>query len=385
MIALEEALALTCEHALAPASETLSLADAVGRRLTADVAARHSQPPMDVSVMDGYAARAQDIRTGAELNVVGESKAGQGFPGILGPGEAVRIFTGAPVPQGADRVVMQENATRVADTLRIDIADGPAFIRPEGRDFAHGDVLATAGTRLTPGHVTALSAAGHAEVDVRAPLRVGLLRGGDELRPAGTPLAPGQIADANGPGLTALLRSWGHTPVDLGIVPDDPDSIGKNVKAALGTVDVLVPIGGASVGDHDHMQAVMRELGAEPVFSKVAVKPGKPVWLSRLGNVRVLGLPGNPGSAWVCAHIFLVELLGEPLPTTTLPLGADLAAGGGRAEYLRATVRDGRLFPVASQDSGLTRTIARADALIPRAVGAETMTAGQNARAILID
>ena len=364
MISLKEALSLVAEHAVLVRAETVALVDAVGRVLAEDAVARFDQPPRAVSVMDGYAVRKADVAPGAELRVVGEAKAGTGFAGTVGPGEAARIFTGAVVPGGADRVVMQENVERLGDTARITEATGPDFVRARGSDFREGEVLVTARTRLRPGHVMALAAAGYAEVAVGAAVRVGILRGGDELVPAGGERGPDRIVDANGPGLMALLRSWGHAPVDLGIVRDDPEEIRARIEGALGEVDVLMPVGGASVGEHDHMQRVLADLGAEPVFSKVAVKPGKPVWLSRLGKARVLGLPGNPGSAWVCAHVFLAELLRDPRPVTTLPLGAALPEGGRRAEYLRAVVRNGQLYPVGTQDSGLTRTIAEADALV---------------------
>ena len=384
MISLEEALALVAEHAVPLRSDTVALVDAVGRTLSEDIAARFDQPPRAVSVMDGYAVRHADAAPDAALQVIGESKAGTGFAGSVGPGQTVRIFTGAPLPDGADRVVMQENIERAGDTARVMEATGPDFVRAQGSDFARGDVLGSRDTRIRPGHVMALSAAGHAAVPVRAALRIGILRGGDELVPAGRVRGPDQIVDANGPGLVALLRNWGHEAVDLGIVRDDPAAIRKAVEAALDSVDILLPVGGASVGDHDHMQAVLTSLGAKPVFSKVAVKPGKPVWLSRRGDARVLGLPGNPGSAWVCAHVFLAGLLGQPRAVATLPLGAAVAKGGRRAEYLRAVLRDGRLYPVGSQDSGLTRTIALADALILRRVGAEPEREGALVQALLV-
>lgn len=391
LISVDEAHRLLSKHALAPGTETVSVAGAHGRILAEPVIARVSRPPAAVSAMDGYAVRLEDVReAGARLKLIGEAPAGAPFPGRAGTGEAVRIFTGGSVPDGTDHIVIQE------DTIREDgfvvctkSYETPEYVRPAGMDFRQGDTLLRAGTRLEAGALALAASANHGTLPVRRKLRVGILANGNELKAPGSDLAPGEIVNSNPAGLAALVRDWGGEPVDLGIADDTMDAI-RNAIGAAPDIGIFLPVGGASVGDHDLMRPAFAAEGFEPVFAKVAVRPGKPAWFSKRGGQRVLGLPGNPASALVCAQLFLQLLLtGHPLPVLRARLAAALPANGLREQYMRAAMAisgDGVLTARAApdQDSSLIRPFIESAGLIRRLPGAPGMEAGQVVDCVMV-
>jgi molybdopterin molybdotransferase len=373
-------------------SEVVSVADALGRVLAADVSARVSQPWAAVSAMDGYAVRAADVAAiPARLRVVGAAPAGGAYDRLVGAGEAVRIFTGAPLPDGSDTIVIQE------DTEAESGPDGPVvrvlapaergrFVRPAGLDFAAGDTLLKAGRLLTSRDVGLAAAMNVPWLTVRRRPSVALLATGDEIVRPGEPLGPNQIVSANTIGLAALVRACGAIPRDLGIAGDDPGSLTALAAGARGA-DVLVTTGGASVGEHDLVRQVLGQSGLELGFWKIAMRPGKPLMFGRMDGVRVLGLPGNPVSAMVCGMLYLRPLLRAlcgleaDTPPMAAELGRDLPANDRRQDYLRATLvdRDGRTplaKPFDLQDSAMLRSLAMADALIVRAPHAPSAKAG---------
>ncbi len=382
MISVDEALGLIAEHKLTLGQEEIVLQEALGRTLAKDVSSRLTQPPADVSVMDGYALR--NAKLDEQYEIVGESRAGEPFTGEIGAGEAIRIFTGAYLPAGADRVIMQENVNRDGQGISLKDISGPNFIRARGLDFSKGDILIEKDTKIEPSHIMLMAAAGVSRLEVKSCPRIGILRGGDELVPPGTDPAEGQIMDANGPGLIALLQSWGVETIDLGIAKDDLDDILARIEPELDKLDIIIPIGGASVGDYDYMQSAFEALDFKPIFSKVAVKPGKPTWFSKKGKTYVLGLPGNPSSAWVCTHIFLPALIGKTLKTGVETAYIDIPAGGGREEYLRAIIRSDGAEILPKQDSGLIRPLARANALVRRRAGSDKVQSGDKLEVIYL-
>jgi molybdopterin molybdotransferase len=322
--------------------------------------------------MDGYAVRLADvIASGAILKIIGEAPAGTPFKGTVSSGEAVRIFTGGNVPSGADHIIIQEDTTHIHDHVTCNESyDTPAYIRAAGMDFKAGDTLVEAGTILGPAQLTIAASANIAELQAYRPLRVGLLANGNELKPPGSHLTPGQIPNANPIGLNALIRQWGGEPVDLGIAGDTLDAIAKHINAAE-DIDLFVPIGGASVGDHDLMRPAFAAAGFAPVFEKVSVKPGKPTWYSTHDTAAVLGLPGNPASAFVCAHLFLRPLLMQHAQPSfvTAQLAGHISANGPRETYLRAKAHidaTGTLTvtPAPNQDSSLISPFLTCNALI---------------------
>lgn len=382
--------------ALAPVGrESVDLERALGRILAAPVSARRTQPPFAVSAMDGWAIRQAD--GAGPLRVIGQSAAGQGFAGALGPGETVRIFTGAPVPAGADAIAIQEEANREGDLVTLTEAPVPGrYIRPAGLDFAEGDGLLPVGRRLTVRDIGLVAAADVPAVDVFRQPRIAVLATGDELVPAGQPRGPAQIVDAGRPALLAFIAAAGGLAIDLGIARDDAADIAARAERA-GEADLLVTLGGASVGDHDLIARVLAEGGASLDFWRIAMRPGKPLMFGRHGAVPLLGLPGNPVSALVCALLFLgpaiARLAGRPdapPPFVTVRLAAPLGANDKREDYIRAGLRPGAdgiplAQPAPLQDSSQLRTLARADALIQRPVLAPALPAGALVPALLLD
>ncbi len=387
MASVEQAQALLAEHGaarLAPA-ETLPLSAAAGRRLAEAVTSQVDQPPADVSAMDGYAVQFAAMAMGARLKIIGESRAGQPYAGAIARDEAVRIFTGAWIPDGCGHILIQEDARRDGDVVEVtDTQSAPANIRRRGRDFSAGAVLIPAGRDLTPGAIALAAAGNTASVSVRRRLRVGVLANGDELAPPGSNLRLGQIVNSIQPALLHLLERWGVEPVDLGCASDDEADVRRRIDA---DADVVVPIGGASVGDYDVVRSAFAASGFEPVFEKIAVKPGKPAWFSAKGETLALGLPGNPAAAMVTANLFLKPLLDAM--TGALVEGAAssahaaraLPATGAREEYLRAILTigaDGRamIAPAEDQDSSLINPFLSSNALIRRPVKAPAVPEG---------
>lgn len=371
-------------------AETLPLEDCAGRVLAEPVVARLTQPPFDAAAMDGYAIRWADRHQ--SWPVVGESAAGHGWAGEVKAGEAVRIFTGAPVPAGADVIVVQEEVARDGDMARL-VGEGPprvgAHIRPRGQDFADGDVLLADNLWLSAAHLGLAAAAGHGTLRVRRRPRVTLIATGDELVPPGQLPGPGQIVSSNPAMLGALLRQADAHVHDPGLIPDRREALAEALLAA--DADLIITIGGASVGDHDLVVPVLRHLGAELDFWKIALRPGKPLLAGRLNGTRVLGLPGNPVSAFVTALLFAVPLVARmagrahALPLETLPLATPLPANGARRDHLRARRTAKGVEPFARQDSALLSLLAAADLLIIRDAGAPAAAAGDPVTCIALD
>lgn len=391
MLSLADARALLLADLPAPTAESQPLDHCAGRTLAGSLVGARHQPPDAVSAMDGYAVRAADASVGAVLRVIGEAPAGTLFAGSIHVGEAVRIATGGVVPPGADAILIQEHAERDGDSIRV--AEKPTageFIRARGCDFAAGQQIASAGDALTPARIGLAAAANFASVPVAGRPRIAILPSGDELREPGDSLQPGQIVNSATYALEALVARWGGEPRRLPIVADDLPACEAALSDDGEPADVLVAIGGASVGDRDLFRPAAERLGATILFDKVAVQPGKPCWHARFPDGRLLlGLPGNPASAFVCAHLFLKPLIYALLgrdPTTAMhlisaSLECELAANGARETYLRGTVSacaDGRSTVRADprQDSSLLTPLASANALIRRAPLAATAAAG---------
>jgi molybdopterin molybdotransferase len=372
-------------------AEDVSLHEGNGRVLAEDLAARLTQPPFDASAMDGYALRAQDAGdVGSELTVIGESAAGHGFSGHVGAGQAVRIFTGSPVPDGADSILLQEDAEKL-DHGRIrttfPVTSG-RHIRPRGQDFAEGDVALSGGQLLDFSHLTLAAAMNHAQLPVFRRPRVAILATGDELVSPGSIPGPSQIIGSNTFGIAALARDNGAEVIDLGIVPDDRQSLFRAVERAQGNdVDVLVTLGGASVGDYDLVQSTLISAGMELDFWRIAMRPGKPLMVGKLGAMQVLGLPGNPISSLVCGLLFLEPLLchlGHRSPRArmaTARLRSALPANDKRQDYVRARLLaepSGIPFveSFGKQDSSMMRIFAQSDCLIVRPPHAPAVKAG---------
>ncbi len=372
MISVAEALERILSLVAFTEEETVPLHAAPGRVLARPLAALRTQPPFAASAMDGYAVRSGDATSGAVLTVVGEAQAGGCHDGVVGLGEAVRIFTGAPVPEGADRVVIQEDVARDGDRITLgDRLDEKTHIRPAGGDFHEGDEVPL--QRITPALVSLLAAMNHAEVPVRRRPVVALIATGDELVVPGESPGPNQIVSSNIYGVAALLEAHGALTRILPIARDTRESLEQSLELAEGA-DLIVTLGGASVGDHDLVAEVAGTRGLALDFYKVRMRPGKPLMAGRLGDAAMVGLPGNPVSAFVCAHLFLrpaidtaLGLPAGPLPRRALPLAHDLAANGNREHYMRAHLRDDGTVEVATrQDSSLLTVLAAADVLAVR-------------------
>ncbi len=381
LMPVAEALAKVLLHAPPLPVERIPLADAHGRTLAENLAALRTQPPADVSAMDGYAVRAADVaQAGIRLRVIGEVAAGHPSDGVVGSGEAARIFTGGVVPTGADTIVVQEDVSRDGDIVTINIAGKEGrHIRRAGIDFAEGTVLLAAGKTLTGRDLTLAAAMNHPALPVRRRPRIALLATGDELVMPGEMPGPGQIVYSNGYAVTTLAQGEGAEVVNLGIARDRVDEIVAAMhRAREHLVDVLVTTGGASVGEHDLVQTALAAEGASLSFWRVALRPGRPLMHGRLGAMHVLGLPGNPVSAFVCSVLFLAPLLRklsgradvEP-PLERARIGIDLPANDVRADYLRATLKPGLdqvpvATPFPAQDSSLMTPLAKADCLLIR-------------------
>lgn len=355
MISVEDAWALILSNQVQKQSEIVPIAQAIGRTLSADVTARVSRPSAAVSAMDGYAVRLNDVSApNTRLKVIGAAPAGHPFSGGVAAGQAVRIFTGGEMPDGADHVIIQENATTEGEFVHFaDTYTDIANVREAGRDFREGDVLLKSGHRIGAPELTLLAASNHADIPVTRKLKVGLLANGDELRPPGSTLERGQLINSNVYGLAPLIEEWGAEAIDLGIASDSLEAIREKL-AAQSDIDIFVPIGGASVGDHDHMKAAFDAEGFSSVFRKIAVRPGKPTWFSAREHQRVLGLPGNPASALVCAHLFLKPLIGgTDLRFLVARLQHELSQNGPREHYMRAHItlsENGQLEAKAARD-----------------------------------
>ena len=373
-------------------SETVPLAESFGRVLASDLRATRDQPPFPASAMDGYAVRSDEAKTGAELKVVGMSRAGERFRGSLGHGEAVRIFTGAPVPEGANAVLIQEDAERSGEKIRVKEPVTPGRnVRAAGLDFRTGEVKLLAGRILDPHAISLAASMGCADLSVRRRPRVAVLANGDELVPPGATPGPDQIVSSNGIGLLALVRAIGGEAIDLGIAADKREMIAAAVDRASGA-DILVVTGGASVGEHDLVQESLKTKGMSLDFWRIAMRPGKPLMVGRLGPTRVLGLPGNPVSTFVCAELFLRPLIRAMLGLPSSPdivtarLGAAMPANDSREDYVRARLArdaDGLMAtPFPLQDSSMLSTLAAADGLIIRAIRAPAAASGENVRVL---
>ena len=383
MLSVAEALArITSAFTPLPA-ETVSLADALGRTLAEDVVARVTQPPAAVSAMDGYAVRAADVAAAvagapARLAVIGAAPAGGAYNGTVGAGNAVRIFTGGTLPDGADAIVIQEDTERDGDVVLVQAAVAAGtYVRPAGLDFRTGEVGISAGRLLGARDIGLAAAMNHPWLRVHRRPRVAILATGDEVVLPGDPLGAHQIVSSNGFSLSAFVEACGGQPVHLGIARDDKAALTDLVAGARGT-DLLVSSGGVSVGDHDLVGQVFGEQGMDLDFWKIAMRPGKPLLFGRVGDTPVLGLPGNPVSALVCATLFLrpalAVMLGRPKADEaheTAILGTDLNANDRRQDYLRARLSidsAGRrcATPFPRQDSSMLATLAHADCLIVR-------------------
>src|SRR5271166_208320 len=397
MISVEQARERILANLHPTPAEIVALADAWGRVTAAPVIARLTQPPADVSAMDGYALHAPDGTPGAVLHVIGSAPAGHPFDGNVGPGQAVRLFTGSVVPQGADGILLQENATAIGTEVRVNepVTVG-RHIRRAGQDFTAGDPVVPAGRRLTARDIGLSAAANHPWLTVHRRPHVAILATGDEIAMPGEPIPPGGIVSSNSHALAALVRSAGGQPIVLPIAADTREAVAAVADAVHG-MDLLVTTGGASVGDHDLVIDGLRTRGLELDFWQIAMRPGKPLLFGTLGPVSVLGLPGNPVSALVCSILFLLPALSRlsglpaaPPPTVQAIAGTALRENDHRADHLRATVAIdslGRIvatpFPV--QDSAMLRRLALADALILRAPNAPALPEGSEVTVIRLD
>jgi len=378
--------------ALAPsiATEHVTLNAAANRWAAIDVMALRTQPAADLSAMDGYAIRFDDLP--GPIAVIGESAAGRPFAGKVDAGQAVRIFTGAALPEGADTVLIQEDARRDGDTITL-TGDGPAargaHVRERGRDFRQDERLIHAGDHLTPSRIALAAMAGHGTVPVHRPIRVAIAATGDELVPPGVPLADGQLPESNTALLVAMLANLPAEAIQMGILPDDRAILSSTFAQV--DADILVTTGGASVGDHDLVRPALEDIGAKPDFWRVAMRPGKPMMAARVRETVVLGLPGNPVSAFVTATLFLAPLVrhmsgaADPWPRTVKATLADaIGPTGARADHLRAHLKDGVATPLDQQDSSMLRALSHANCLIVRQANAPGAETGETVEVIRI-
>jgi molybdopterin molybdotransferase len=398
LLSVEDALATMLDGAEALEAETVPIQMASGRVLAAPLTALRTQPPFPASAMDGYAVRSADVASvPARLKVIGEAPAGAPFAGSIAAGEAVRIFTGAPVPEGADAILIQENA-RTFGAGFIEAQEtvvAGRHIRRAGLDFREGDVVLPRGRQLDPAALSLAAAANHASVAVVRKPRIAIIATGDELLPPGSTPLPGQIIASNSFGVAAIAAAAGGEPTDLGIAPDRKEAIAALIRRALeAEADVIVTLGGASVGDHDLVHEVLTGEGMKLDFWKVAMRPGKPLMFGRLGSTRVLGLPGNPVSSLVCAVLFLKPLVARLAGCADLSdihdavLGQAMPANDSRQDYVRARVERATnglvASPLATQDSSMLRLLADAEGLIIRAPNAPAAMVGDACRVLML-
>ena len=394
MIAFDEAVALVAGVALPLGHEMVALAEAHRRVLAAPVVAMVDSPPADVSTMDGYAVRDADLALlPAALTVAGESLPGRGFDGALPPQRCIRIFTGAEMPAGADRVIVQEVVRRDGGTAHVEQPLAASrYIRKAGSDFCAGEVVVEAGTLLAPGAMIAAAAADVGQVTVHRRPRVRLLTTGDELAdPGRARLVPGAIPDSLSCGIAALAEDYGGQVEQALRLADDLPTLEAAASEALKAADLVVVTGGASVGERDFARAMFGD-ALEPIFSGVAIKPGRPVWLGRARGALVLGLPGNPTSALVTARLFLAPLLcglsgrdpADALRWRTMPLGEELEAVEGRETFSRGIERHGAAHLVGNQDSGSQKMLALSELLVRRRPGSEPLPAGSMVEVLIL-
>ncbi|MEL6586580.1 MAG: gephyrin-like molybdotransferase Glp [Pseudomonadota bacterium] len=388
MITVAEALAQVLPLAPRPEVETVPLRQARGRVLAQAVSARLTQPPFAASAMDGYAVATAEVAPGDAFHVIGEAAAGHPYHGTLGPGQAVRIFTGGEVPPGGKRVIIQEDVQRDGDqiTLHGPLDTGP-HIRPAGGDFAQGTHV-SAPRSLDPAHIALLAAMGHSTLPVARRPEIALLMTGDELRAPDAIPGPGEIIGSNGYGLAALFEAQGAIARLLPIARDTPESLDLALDLAQGA-DVLVTIGGASVGDHDLVATTLRKAGAKMAFHGIRMRPGKPLMAGRLKDMSVIGLPGNPVSSFVCSILFVLPMirralgLSTEMPELRLRLTNDLGPNGPRQHYMRAKMDgDGGVLVADNQDSSLLSVLARSDALVIRPPKDAAKAAGDTVRVL---
>ncbi len=377
-------------------SEIVSLDSALGRVLAEDVAARLTQPPAAVSAMDGYAVRAADVQTvPATLRQIGAVPAGAAFDGAVGPGQCVRIFTGAPLPKGTDAIVIQEDTSAAGDAITVrEGATAGRYVRAAGLDFKQGDVRLRAGRVLSVRDIGLAAAMNHPWLKVRRKPRIAILATGDEVVLPGDPVGPSQIVSSNGPALAAFVTACGGEPISLGIARDSAAALQQAAEGARGA-DLLVTTGGASVGDHDLVRSALGERGLVLDFWQIAMRPGKPLIFGRIGETPLLGMPGNPVSSLVCSLIFLKpameRMLGLPGDGqhAMARLGRDLAANDRREDYLRSALTadaGGQLVatPFDKQDSSMLSLMAGADCLVIRKPNAPPAKAGEQVEIVLL-
>lgn len=390
MLSVEEATQRILAAFKPLGSERVALEDALGRTLAATARAQFDQPPFSASAMDGYAVRSIDQ---GPRRLIGAAPAGHPFAGIVGPSETVRLFTGSQVPEGADAVLAQEDARAADEMVEFSAEPFPGkFVRAQGLDFRAGDTLVEKGTILGARHLALLAAGDVAEVEVQRRPVIALAATGDELSLPGHPRKPGGIVASSGYGLMPWIAQWGGQPRNLGILPDNSEAI---ATLAHEKCDLLVTLGGASVGDHDLVRSALDRQGFALDFWKIAMRPGKPLIFGRLGAVPLLGLPGNPVSSLVCALLFLRPAIAVMLGRKwTTPLAAarligSLDANGARQDYLRAKseLRDGVIWarPLPVQDSSLLRDFNAADMLIVRPPRAPALDNGAAIETLWLD
>jgi molybdopterin molybdotransferase len=390
LMPVADALRAVLDGASALPEEMIALDDARGRVLARDLTAMRTQPPADMSAMDGYAVRAADATLSARLKVIGEVAAGRPFARTVQPGEAVRIFTGGVIPNGADAIVIQEDAARDGDVVTVnEAASAGRHIRRAGIDFREGDILLKRSHRLLDRDLALAASMNHPLLPVFRRPKVAMLATGDELVMPGSAPDPGQIVYSNGFALRALARDQGADVIDLGIARDTVDETAIAIRRAIeARADILVTTGGASVGDHDLVKQALEREGVAIGFWKIAMRPGKPMMHGRRGAMRVLGLPGNPVSSYVCAILFMAPLIRALTGRTDIAwplhdavLGRDVPANDQREDYLRAALQEGSAslpvaIPVSHQDSSLLANLTRADVLLIRPPHAPAAAAG---------